>query len=449
MAFEADHVEDPTSSRGTHSDLLSRLLHKTKTHDVKFLFGKSQLGAHRIILAERSPIFNAMFYGSMKEKNSFAGIRIQDCTIEAFTAMLRWIYTNDITVTPDIAQTLLYNAKKYLLDDLLPVLCQWLEKHLNNDTACVMWQQAVLLNEADFALQCEQFCLLNADAVLSDGVVKLRRDQLKTLLSHEDTNILDELSAYQAVIRWGRKQCAIAGANADDMKALRTQVEDLVQLVRLPLLSPEKLAVVVHGQDNVVPHKTMIKLLSRPAAMPDADGQDDQSSVSFGDWSFVCVNRKAPFSLQQFAPSLLAIFPDRKTAIALPGAAWVGVDVMARLPTTGCHVAQFKRIGTNADVMIGVNLCNAVPLRGQGHYQGTGLMFHLSNGYSYTNGSSDELLCAPPAQDDIVGCRLDMDKRTVEFTVNGESVGTPFTNIAPGLYKFVCDLRNGAFVTLI
>eukprot|EP00698_Gefionella_okellyi_P004453 TRINITY_DN140_c0_g1_i5.p1 TRINITY_DN140_c0_g1~~TRINITY_DN140_c0_g1_i5.p1 ORF type:complete len:448 (-),score=90.03 TRINITY_DN140_c0_g1_i5:14-1357(-) len=446
MACEAAPIND--TARGVKfADLLPSLLKSTETHDVMFVFGDSKIGGHRIILAQRSPAFRAMFYGSMKEQDPMAGILVQDCTIEAFTAMLEWIYTDKVTITSEIAQTLLYNAKKYMLEDLLPVLRKWLENNLNNDTACVLWQQAVLLSETDFASKCAEFCFANADKVLaSHGVVKLPRDQLKALLSHEDSNIADELNAYQAVIRWGRKQCAIAGANADDMKALRAQVADLVQLVRLPLLSAEKLSVIVDGQDNVVPHKTIAKLFSWSVAKQQPQGQDDQSAA-FGDWSF-CVSVRKRASRYEFVPSSRATFPDKQTVVAHSRGVWCGVDVAPNLPTTGCHFAQFQRTAGDPHVQVGVTLSNAAPPQDKGYYQGAGLMFHLNNGHSYSGGSG-KLLCPAPAQDDIVGCRLDMDKRSVEFTVNGKSVGIPYTNIDPGQYKFVCDVYNGSTVKLI
>eukprot|EP00698_Gefionella_okellyi_P004450 TRINITY_DN140_c0_g1_i11.p1 TRINITY_DN140_c0_g1~~TRINITY_DN140_c0_g1_i11.p1 ORF type:complete len:458 (-),score=83.78 TRINITY_DN140_c0_g1_i11:2001-3374(-) len=455
MACEADHVKDTTSSGAKHSNLLLRLLHNTKTHDVKFLFGQCHLGAHRNILAERSPAFDAMFYGAMKEQDPSAGICVEDCTIEAFTAMLEWIYTDKVTVTSEIAQTLLYNAKKYMLEDLLPVLRKWLEDNLNNDTACVLWQQAVLLNETDFASKCAEFCFANADKVLaSHGVVKLPRDQLKTLLSHEDAKITDELNAYQAVIRWGRKQCAIAGANADDMKALRAQVADLVQLVRLPLLSPEKLSVIVRGQDNVMPSKTMMNLLAWSAAKPGSDVEQ----CSFGDWTFCVISRQstrpAPQHLPavqpnrfEFVPSLRVTFPDKLTAVAAKAGAWNGVDIAPNLPTTGSHFVQCQRFNEPDNGMIGVSLCSTVVPQGRGYIEESGLMFSLYYGSCWTRSTQIAKLCKAPAPGDIIGCRLDMDKRTVEFTVNGESVGTPFTNIAPGQYKFsVCAHRDAFFL---
>eukprot|EP00698_Gefionella_okellyi_P021174 TRINITY_DN678_c0_g1_i4.p1 TRINITY_DN678_c0_g1~~TRINITY_DN678_c0_g1_i4.p1 ORF type:complete len:449 (+),score=74.70 TRINITY_DN678_c0_g1_i4:81-1427(+) len=447
MACPARLMDD-TSSGFRFSELMSGLLRNSETHDVKFLFGEIQIGAHRNVLAQRSPAFRAMFYGSMKEKEPSTGINIQDCTVEAFTAMLQWIYTNEVTITAEIAQTLLYNAKRYLLDDLLPVLRKWLEDNLDSHTACILWQQAVFLDEDDFALKCERFCFANADQVLSsDGVVELSRDQLKALLSHKDSNILDELNAYQAVIRWGREQCALGGGHSDDVKALRAQLSDLVQLVRLPLLTPGKLACIVHGQDNtinIIPHKVMALLLAWSAARPQAEDRDR----AFGDWWFCVVCRQPSPCRFAFVTSWRASFRDKHTAVSPTGTGWNGVDTAPNLPTSGCHFVQFQRLTTDGAVMIGVNLCNAFPPQGKAHFQGTGLMFHLGSGTNYTSGKQRNVY-AMPAQGDIIGCKLDMHTRTVDFTINGLSVGTPFSDIAPGQYKFVCDLYNGASVRIV
>lgn len=57
--------------------------------DVKFLLGedKSEIWAHKLILALSSPVFTSMFYSSLLESQNV--IEIPDCQPVAFKALLQ------------------------------------------------------------------------------------------------------------------------------------------------------------------------------------------------------------------------------------------------------------------------------------------------------------------------------------------------------------------------
>ena len=50
-----------------------------------------QICAHKYVLMSRSPVFNAMLYGSLP-MNTDEPLKITDVEPEAFTAVLRWAY---------------------------------------------------------------------------------------------------------------------------------------------------------------------------------------------------------------------------------------------------------------------------------------------------------------------------------------------------------------------
>ena len=87
------------------------LIKKAKDHK-KWFFQ-----AHKLLLSLRSPVFRAMFFGSLKE--SSAEIAITDVTPTAFKAMLLFIYRGVAALhTLQGAWQLWYAAKKYMLDSL-------------------------------------------------------------------------------------------------------------------------------------------------------------------------------------------------------------------------------------------------------------------------------------------------------------------------------------------
>lgn len=72
------------------------------------------LAGHKLILAMASPVFEAMFFGGLPEKND--PIEILDVQPDAFKALLEYIYTDKINInTVDKAFELCYAAKKYMV----------------------------------------------------------------------------------------------------------------------------------------------------------------------------------------------------------------------------------------------------------------------------------------------------------------------------------------------
>ncbi|KAG0515544.1 hypothetical protein BDA96_10G287900 [Sorghum bicolor] len=85
--------------------------------------------AHKIILAARSPVFMAEFFGGMNEKSS-QSVRIEDMEAAVFKVMLRFIYTDtapelneELEVAMAMAQHLLEAADRYGLDRL-KLMCE-------------------------------------------------------------------------------------------------------------------------------------------------------------------------------------------------------------------------------------------------------------------------------------------------------------------------------------
>jgi speckle-type POZ protein len=72
---------------------LGELLQNQSGVDVTFVVSGESISAHKSILAARSPIFMAEFFGNMLERSSQC-VDIQDMHPAVFKAMLHYIYTD-------------------------------------------------------------------------------------------------------------------------------------------------------------------------------------------------------------------------------------------------------------------------------------------------------------------------------------------------------------------
>lgn len=134
-----NHVPVPPSDLRRHP---GNLLKSKDGADVTFQVSGETFGAHKCVLAARSPVFRAQFFGAMKESTGDTAtvMRVDDMEAEAFGALLSFLYTDTLPEFPagerqssstSMNQHLLMAADKYHLERLILIceanLCERIE----------------------------------------------------------------------------------------------------------------------------------------------------------------------------------------------------------------------------------------------------------------------------------------------------------------------------------
>ncbi|CAN6374181.1 unnamed protein product [Urochloa humidicola] len=110
---------------------LGELLESQDGADIRFHISGESFAAHKVILAARSPVFKAQFFGGMQETSS-ESLVIEDMEAAVFKSMLHFIYTDmapelDGDLEPQatliMAQHLLAAADRYELNRL-KLICE-------------------------------------------------------------------------------------------------------------------------------------------------------------------------------------------------------------------------------------------------------------------------------------------------------------------------------------
>ena len=168
-----EEVPVPSSNLGRH---LALLLQSEAGADVTFLVSGESFAAHKSILAARSPVFMAQFFGDMREKCS-QSVVIEDMEAAVFKALLHYIYTDTVAEFDEkgeemtmLAQHLLAAADRYGLDRLKLICEGKLSDGINVDTAATSLALAELHNCPRLKAKCVQFIIRNRevlDAVLA------------------------------------------------------------------------------------------------------------------------------------------------------------------------------------------------------------------------------------------------------------------------------------------
>ncbi|KAF8658677.1 hypothetical protein HU200_059151 [Digitaria exilis] len=159
----------PSSALPHH---LGDLLQKGTGADVTFVVSGESFRAHKAILASRSLVFTAEFFGYMKEKRSPV-VEVKDMRPAVFGAMLHFIYTDS---APELhraddgtamAQHLLVAADRYGIDRLKLICEDKLYDGVCVDTAAMTLVLAEQHGCSHLKTRCVEVIVANLEAVMT------------------------------------------------------------------------------------------------------------------------------------------------------------------------------------------------------------------------------------------------------------------------------------------
>lgn len=222
------------------------LLETGQWSDCKFIVGQEPhqqvLEGHKVFLAMSSPVFEAMFYGGMAEKND--PIPIRDVQPEAFKALLEYIYTDRVDLGSfELACELCYCAKKYMLPFLVEECTKFLWSDLSPKKACRAYEFAKLFEEPVLMEKCLQIiCTRTLDVLKESSWEEVELGTLITVFEQNDLQISSEIELFNAVERWAKAECTRKTLDPADSKSLRSVIGNSLTKIRFLTLTPQEFA---------------------------------------------------------------------------------------------------------------------------------------------------------------------------------------------------------------
>lgn len=208
--------------------------------DVHFSVGldeayKERIPGHKLLLATASEVFRLMFYGHFNVPET---IDVDDATPEAFKAMLRYVYTDEVNLSPDIAFPLLYLAKKYLLNGLVTQVSKYIGSTYSDERVGEILPHLHLL-EGEYAERLWDAVDMHAGTILeSPEFLELNHGVLCDLLRRD--LYVDELTVYHHALAWAQAECARQQVPFESNA--REVLGNALKLIRFPLMSIEEFA---------------------------------------------------------------------------------------------------------------------------------------------------------------------------------------------------------------
>ncbi|XP_053981460.1 BTB/POZ domain-containing protein 2-like [Hylaeus anthracinus] len=222
------------------------LLETGQWSDCNFIVGQEPhqqtLKGHKLFLAMSSPVFEAMFFGGMAEKND--PIPIPDVQPEAFKALLEYIYTDRVDLGSfELGCELCYCAKKYMLPSLVEKCTKYLWSDLSPKKACRAYEFAKLFEEPVLMEKCLQIICTKTNEVLKETSWKdVELGTLLTVLEQENLQINSEIELFYAVECWAKAECARKSLDVNDRKSLKSVIGNALLKIRFLSLTPQEFA---------------------------------------------------------------------------------------------------------------------------------------------------------------------------------------------------------------
>merc|ERR1719341_2574626 len=211
--------------------------------DVHFKVGRGgaeqRIPAHKFVLSVGSAVFDAMFNSTLATTED--EITLPDVEPAAFLALLKFLYSDEVSIGPETVMTTLYTAKKYAVPALEKHCVDFLKRNLGPDNAFMLLTQARLFDEPQLAALCLECLDKNTpEALTADGFTDIDIETLSAVLDRDSLRV-KESKLFTAVLRWSESECQ-RQALPVTIENKRSVLGRVLYQIRFPLMSVEEFA---------------------------------------------------------------------------------------------------------------------------------------------------------------------------------------------------------------
>lgn len=255
-----------TSGR-TIRDRCEFLFNKDILSDVKFVIqvasdiseskkSKQVISAHKFVLSISSPVFYTMFYGELPETRDF--VELPDCDYDSLLEFFRFIYSDKVNLNGSNVMQVLYLSKKYMVPSLADECTEFLKSQLCPSNVFSVLPIAELHKEEKLVEHCWMLIDRQSKVALeSDEFETIDRSLLQAVVERDSLNI-SEVKLFDAVDRWGTKECEKQGLPTEGQVKRRVLGERIIKAIRFPVMGRKQFTSVVANRGILTEEETGI-----------------------------------------------------------------------------------------------------------------------------------------------------------------------------------------------
>ncbi|XP_039285154.1 BTB/POZ domain-containing protein 3 isoform X2 [Nilaparvata lugens] len=215
-------------------------------YDCKFIVGpeNSVVQGHKLLFSVASEVFQAMFYGDLKEENT---VKIQDLgpvsqrplDVVGFECMKHFIYTGEVNFTSAIHALSTYlAARKYLISDLIQECINYIEKQLKPSEVLEFYENCETSNTPEFEELCLKIIEEKTDqAVESDYFPNAESKTIELILKSRCLSFASEIEVFDMFEKWALAEAARKKLSDGD---LASSFKHLKKHIRFLTISSEE-----------------------------------------------------------------------------------------------------------------------------------------------------------------------------------------------------------------
>lgn len=206
--------------------------------DIIVRSGNTDFKAHRCVLAASSEYFKASLTSSMKESEKDGVIILKNIDEEYLGSILKYIYSGKIIVQGANVIPLLDAANQLELEQLIRECCQFLQSNLDVENCLGVHAHADQYFCSELSREAETYIFRYFEAIVTTSAefLDLPFDRLRLYFGRDELTVSNEEVLFKAMVRWVNH----------DPSSRRMHVPDLIQMIRLELVSIQFIAQEIH-----------------------------------------------------------------------------------------------------------------------------------------------------------------------------------------------------------
>ena len=181
--------------------MLNELYMKQSLCDAKLLVEDKCFKVHKPVLCACSSFFRSLFLDwSPQDDKTF---KIPHLTADMMQTFIEFAYTGVVTVTPDNVDDLFIAADRFDVFGITEACCKFMEESLSPLTFLNTLRLTNMYHYPQLRKKLFSYILLNfATVVRSQEFLQLSVEDLTTIIQHDQLNVSQESSAYEAILLW-------------------------------------------------------------------------------------------------------------------------------------------------------------------------------------------------------------------------------------------------------
>lgn len=232
------------------SEAIAKLYLNEKLADVHFSFNINDeiqtVAANKANLAVLSPVFNAMFFGTLKEPKD---VEIVDASVGAFKEFLQFFYLDEVTLTMENIETVVRLADKYDVLEYVNACFAFLEQKLTLDNMCWGLQLALFLKNQTLTEFCGNRISESPQQVFaSKTFLRCEKATLEHILNLNLTS--GETDLFKACMEWSKYTCKRNGFDGNQADNLKMELGDCLKFINFGEMKLEEFTALTVAYDG-------------------------------------------------------------------------------------------------------------------------------------------------------------------------------------------------------